>query len=98
MSDDNQNNNQNRGPDYVALSVRNTEDGKSYFNRIGAAFAHGDGKGHNIELDATPVNGRIVLREPPERDDAGSYDEPPKGNGKGNQKQYKKRNAPEYSR
>jgi hypothetical protein len=29
-----------------------------------AAWAHKDGHGFNVTLDALPVNGRIVLREP----------------------------------
>jgi len=50
-------------PSYTANHAKQGKDGKSYFNRVGAAFPHKDGKGHNIELDSVPVNGRIVLRE-----------------------------------
>ena len=32
-----------------------------------AAWEHADGKGADIKLDAFPVNGRVVLREPQER-------------------------------
>lgn len=57
----------NNGPSHNALSVREGKDGKSYFKDIGAAFPHKDGKGFNVELEAMPVNGRVVLRTPSER-------------------------------
>jgi hypothetical protein len=41
--------------------------GKSYFNRIGAAFANKDGEGHNMEFDSLPVDGRVTIRTPRER-------------------------------
>jgi hypothetical protein len=31
---------------------------------IGAAFAHKDGKGFNVVLQALPTDGKVVLREP----------------------------------
>jgi len=31
---------------------------------IGAAFAHADGKGFNVVLQALPLDGKVVLREP----------------------------------
>ncbi len=54
-------------PSHIAYTVRENEDGKAFFNRVGSAFAHKDGKGHDVVLDATPVNGRITLRTPKER-------------------------------
>ncbi|MEM9030493.1 MAG: hypothetical protein AAGC70_19205 [Pseudomonadota bacterium] len=56
-----------KGPSYIAFHVRQGEDNKGYFNRIGAAFPHKDGEGHDIVLDATPVDGRVTLRTPQER-------------------------------
>lgn len=56
-----------KGPSHVAYGVRETEKGDSYFNRVGAAFPHKDGEGFNINLDAFPTNGKIVLRTPKER-------------------------------
>ena len=59
-----------KGPSHIAYQVRaggNEQEDKSYFNRVGAAFPHKDGKGMTVELDAMPVNGRIVLRTPQER-------------------------------
>ena len=60
-------NGKSAGPSHQALSVSEGKDGKSYFKEIGAAFAHKDGQGFNIELQALPVNGRIVLRSPQDR-------------------------------
>lgn len=54
-------------PSFGAFQVKEGPEGQSYFNRIGSAFAHKDGQGHTLQLDATPVDGRIVLRTPQER-------------------------------
>jgi hypothetical protein len=59
-----------KGPSHIAYQVREggtEQDEKRYFNRIGAAFPHKDRKGLTVELDAMPVDGRIVLRTPQER-------------------------------
>jgi hypothetical protein len=54
-----------------ALSVRESN-GKSYFTRVGVAFANKDGKGWSVLLDAmpAPVDGqfKIMLREPLPKD------------------------------
>lgn len=63
-------------PDYIAFHVRDGEKGKSYWTRLGAAWAHRDGDGFNIQLDVMPVrgfDGRIVLRVP-KADDADEKD------------------------
>jgi hypothetical protein len=52
-------------PTHIVYSVRNFEkDGKedSSWSKVGAAWAHKDGKGFNIQLEAFPVSGRAVLR------------------------------------
>lgn len=51
---------------YTVKTVPATQDTpeESFWTRIGSAFEHKDGKGFNLELEALPVNGRIVLREP----------------------------------
>lgn len=59
--------NQPKRPSHVAYQVRDAGEGKSYFNRVGSAFAHGDGKGFNVILDSVPVDGRVTLRTPQER-------------------------------
>ncbi|WP_300379457.1 hypothetical protein [Henriciella sp.] len=54
-------------PSFDAFHVKEGADDKSYFNRVGVAFAHRDGEGHTIQLDSVPVDGRIILRTPKER-------------------------------
>ena len=50
-------------PEYLAWHV--TEKGeKSYWNKVGAAWVHKDGKGYTLQLETCPINGRIVLRAP----------------------------------
>lgn len=43
---------------------------KAFWHKIGAAWAHEDGKGFALRLDYLPLNGQeIVIREPlPEKD------------------------------
>ena len=44
---------------------------KKFWNRIGAAWEHGDGDGLTLQLDLLPVTGgRIVLRKPKEDEGA----------------------------
>ncbi len=50
-----------KGPTYIAYQVRDGE--KSYWNRIGAAWVHNDGKGFNLLLESIPLEGRITLRQ-----------------------------------
>lgn len=50
-------------PDYMAWHV-NQKGEKSYWNKVGAAWAHKDGKGYTLQLETCPINGRIVLRLP----------------------------------
>ena len=49
-------------PAYIAYHVRNGKNGKGFFTRIGAAWAHQDGKGFNIQIETVPLDGRISLR------------------------------------
>ncbi len=67
MSNDEQtkhdDNTYSRKPNFVAYNVQPSRDGKGYWNRIGAAWAHKDGRGHEIQLDSLPVDGRVTLRE-----------------------------------
>lgn len=57
----------NHQPAYLAYVVKEGE--KDYWTRIGAAFAHKDGEGLNLILQALPVNGRLVLRRPEAKND-----------------------------
>ncbi len=54
-------------PSHIAYHVRDGQDGKSFFNRVGSAFPHKDGEGFNVILDAVPVDGNVTLRTPKER-------------------------------
>lgn len=55
---------QSNGPDFVAYTVRDRGPEKdAAWNRVGAAWRHRDGKGYDLQLDATPVDGRVTLRE-----------------------------------
>ncbi len=49
-------------PTYQAYTVVKREGQDDFWLNIGAAFAHQDGDGFNIMLQALPINGKIVLR------------------------------------
>lgn len=50
-------------PDYIAWHITE-KDEKSYWNKVGAAWKHKDGKGHTLQLESYPIDGWIVLRLP----------------------------------
>lgn len=52
-----------KSPDYIVYQVTNRKNGKSVWNRVGAAWSHLDGKGINIVLKSLPVDGQITLRK-----------------------------------
>ena len=58
-------------PIFHAFSVRNYKkaDGAddAFWTKIGAVFAHKDGKGYDVALDCLPLDGRISIREPKEK-------------------------------
>lgn len=50
---------------FDAFTVREYEvagEKKSDWTKVGVAFPHSDGKGHNVVLTALPVDGKLVLR------------------------------------
>lgn len=49
---------------YRAYTVIKREGQDDFWQALGAAFPHQDGKGFNIVLQAFPIDGKIVLREP----------------------------------
>jgi hypothetical protein len=52
-------------PTLIAYTVKSRGKGqKSIWTKIGAAWPHNGGSGFSIELEAFPVNGRLVLIEP----------------------------------
>lgn len=55
-------------PTYIAYHVRDTKGRESYWTRIGAAWTHDDGQGLNLQIEVVPLDGRITLRVPSEKD------------------------------
>ena len=52
-------------PTLLAYAVKNRgRNQKAIWTRIGAAWPHQSGTGFSIELEAFPVDGRLVLIEP----------------------------------
>lgn len=50
-------------PFMLAYTVKPIGDGqKSVWTKLGAAWAHRDGEGFDVQMDAIPVDGRLVLR------------------------------------
>jgi len=58
-------------PKYTAFVVEQTKEEKGFWHKVGVAFEHKDGKGLNIDLFATPTDGKIVLREYREKPEQG---------------------------
>ncbi|AXK79654.1 hypothetical protein DW352_03450 [Pseudolabrys taiwanensis] len=46
-------------------------EGDAFWTKIGAAWPHEDGEGFNIQLSAVPLNGRLVVRKPKAKKEAG---------------------------
>jgi len=58
-------------PNLYAYAVEDAPRGKkAYWTRIGRLFAHKDGKGYDVVLNALPINGRIVVRQEEAREEA----------------------------
>jgi hypothetical protein len=49
-------------PSHVVYQVRDRENAKGFWTRIGSAWAHADGKGFNVQIECVPLDGRITLR------------------------------------
>jgi hypothetical protein len=50
-------------PSHYVYMVEETKQKKGFWTKIGAAWAHQDGRGFNIQLSAFPVSGELVLRD-----------------------------------
>lgn len=60
----------NSAPSHNVFTVEDRgENEDPFWLKIGAAWAHKDGKGFNVTLSALPPDARLVLREPSETDD-----------------------------
>lgn len=63
MTDTNNQPESSKAPTHIAYQVRESQGGgKGFWTRIGSAWAHRDGKGFNLQLDAVPLDGRVSLR------------------------------------
>ena len=51
-------------PALIAYSVKLNDEDTAIWTRIGAAWPHKKGPGFSIQLDALPLEGRIVLVAP----------------------------------
>jgi hypothetical protein len=67
MTDTNTQTTASKAPSHIAYHVRDSEGGKGFFTRIGAAWLHKDGKGFNAQFDVFPLDGRITFRVPSEK-------------------------------
>jgi hypothetical protein len=56
-----------RMPSHYVYHPIKTKDPQPYYRRIGTAWAHGDGKGFNVQLESLPLDGRVQLRVPNEK-------------------------------
>ena len=64
MTDTNNSPSASKKPTHTAYQVRDRGDGqKGFWTRIGSAWAHGDGRGFNIQLECLPLDGRVRLRD-----------------------------------
>jgi hypothetical protein len=64
MTNQNKKTKEKKPPALRAFHVREGKDGGKGFwsSAIGAAWAHEDGNGFNLQLDMVPLDGKIVLR------------------------------------
>ena len=51
-----------KSPSHIAYHVRERNGGKGFWTRIGAAWAHADNQGFNIQIETVPLDGRLTLR------------------------------------
>ena len=63
-------------PTYIAYHVKETNAGENgekrgVWTKVGAAWPNKDGKGFSVVLDVIPLDGRLMLREPLEKDTTG---------------------------
>ena len=74
-------------PDFRAYTViKRGEGAEDFWLPIGAAFAHQDGTGFNIILQALPIDVRIVLRQPKGEDPEVGTESTVRGRDKSGQK------------
>ncbi len=63
-------------PTFLAYAVKDRgRNQRAIWTRIGAAWPHREGTGLSIELEALPIDGRIVLMEPKPDDEMSNGDD-----------------------
>jgi len=56
-------------PSHFVYTVRDGgEKQNDYWTKIGVAFAHNDGKGFSVILDAVPLDGKLTIRHAESKD------------------------------
>ena len=73
-----------RRPTHRAYTVIKREGQDDFWLNLGLVFAHKDGKGLNIMLQAFPLDGKIVCREIADDEHAEEPAEQPGKTGRGN--------------
>jgi hypothetical protein len=62
-------NTSSKRPSHYVYSVKDgKQDGSDFWTKIGVAFAHNDGKGFSVSLEALPLDGKITIRTAEPRD------------------------------
>ena len=67
MTDTNKQPAASKTPSHIVYHVRDRAGSEGFWARIGAAWAHADGNGFNIQIETMPLEGRITLRVPSEK-------------------------------
>ena len=57
---------------FIVENYKSEGQEKSYWNKIGSAWQHKDGKGLNIQLIAYPVDGKLTIRKRGEKNQENS--------------------------
>jgi hypothetical protein len=66
-------------PAYRAYTVVKRENKDDFWLNLGVAFAHEDGEGFNLLLQAMPLDGKLVLRTYKEDEEEQQQEQPSKG-------------------
>ena len=56
-------------PSHHVYHVRDRNGQKGVWTKIGAAWAHTDGLGFNVQIECVPLDGRITIRVPSDKQD-----------------------------
>jgi hypothetical protein len=75
--------------DVFTVSEPEGDEKEPFWTKIGAAWEHKDGLGYNVQLQALPVDGRLVMRfnKPKDEDRQDNKDRP------GNRDDYRSRSG-----